>query len=209
VNLAPLERAIRERMGLLVATGGRPAARERLCRHLAEQAGRDMCVATIAGPFVCEEELVERVLVEFGVVSDDQLHSSRRGGLNLEQFAETLRDFLIGLRRVNAAAVLIVRDAETLSCPAFDGIGLLSDLEADGTPLLQIVLMGSPALWHRLHRTELLPLGQQVTMHIDLARGLSKLSTARVSLTTAAVLVGAVSMLVTFIAAAIYERLGF
>jgi type II secretory pathway predicted ATPase ExeA len=142
------------------------------------------------------------------VVSDDDVHSRERAGISLEQLVDALRGFLMGLIQLDATAVLVLDDAHELPDPVFECVGLLTDLEYRGTPLLQMVLTGAPELRAMLARDRLAPLAERIVLQQDLALQSSRLLRAHVSVGTAALVVFAASIIAAAVAAFLYQRWG-
>jgi MSHA biogenesis protein MshM len=205
VDFAGIDTALRERRGLCLITGS-AKDRHALVQHIAAGGGPDVYIARLKAPVYCEEDLVERLLMAFGVVSDGDVQSRERAGVGLEQLVEALRGFLTGLQQINATAVLVLDDAQDLPEPVFECVGLLTDLEHGGTPLLQMVLAGTPKLGALLARDRFAPLAERIVLRQDLALQSSRLLRTRVSMSTAAVVALAASVLAAVLAAWLYQR---
>src|SRR5579872_6996571 len=72
-----LQYAIRRREGFVVVTGDIGTGKTTLCRALLEQIDRTTFTALVLNPFLSEEELLKRILQDFGVVSRDNAKSGR------------------------------------------------------------------------------------------------------------------------------------
>ena len=207
MDFAAVDTALRERRGLCVVTGS-AEEREALGQHIAERSGRDVYVARLKAPVYCEEDLVERLLTSFGVVSDGDAESRKRAGLSLEQLVDALRGFLMGLVQINATAILVLDDAQDLPEPVFECVGLLTDLEHRRAPLLQMVLAGTPKLRSLLARERFAALAERIALRQDLGEQSSRLLRTRVSVGTATVVVFVTSVIAATIAALLYQRWG-
>src|SRR5439155_823073 len=64
-----LQYAIRRREGFVVVTGDIGTGKTTLCRALLEQIDRTTFTALVLNPFLTEEDLLKRILQDFGVIS--------------------------------------------------------------------------------------------------------------------------------------------
>ena len=71
--------AIQRREGFVVVTGDIGTGKTTLCRALLEQIDRTTFTALVLNPFLSEEDLLKRILQDFGVVSRDE-HEGRAAG---------------------------------------------------------------------------------------------------------------------------------
>ena len=106
-----------------------------------EQIDRTTFTALVLNPFLSEEDLLKRILLDFAVVSREELNSGRLAATK-QDLIETLYDFLLGLVPQNASAVLIIDEAQNLPHAVLEQIRILSNLETDKEKLLQIILVG-------------------------------------------------------------------
>src|SRR5471030_3520735 len=72
-----LQYAIRRREGFIVVTGDIGTGKTTLCRALLEQIDRTTFTALVLNPFLTEEDLLKRILQDFGVVSREEMKASR------------------------------------------------------------------------------------------------------------------------------------
>src|SRR5919204_6245653 len=72
-----LQYAIRRREGFVVVTGDIGTGKTTLCRALLEAIDRTTFTALVLNPFVTEEDLLKRILQDFGVISREDV--KRRG----------------------------------------------------------------------------------------------------------------------------------
>jgi general secretion pathway protein A len=110
--------------------------------------------------FVAVEDLLKTVLVDFGVISRDDLARgilTKAAGTNL---SVTLREFLQSLAALQAFAVVIIDEAQNLPIDVLEQICALADVAHD-QPLLQVVLVGQPDLL-RLRRPKLRPFDRRM-----------------------------------------------
>src|SRR6266699_2653475 len=163
-----LQYAIRRREGFVVVTGDIGTGKTTLCRALLEQIDRTTFTALVLNPFMSEEDLLKRILQDFGGISREDV---KRGGLahvTKQDLIETLYDFLLGLIPLKASAVLIIDEAQNLPLPVLEQIRILSNLETDKEKLLQIILVGQLNLGTLLRSPELRQLDQRVSIRYQL-----------------------------------------
>jgi general secretion pathway protein A len=101
-------------------------------------AGPHVRVTVAASPALTREGFLEQVLSGFASGGDDRSGPA--------QPAEGLEARLRAVTATGRAAVLVVEDAHDLGRPLLEDLRLYSNLEAGGHALLQIVLVGRPAL---------------------------------------------------------------
>ena len=119
-------------------------------------------------PFLSEEDLLKRILQDFGVVSRDEVKRGAFGRASKQELIDTLYDFLLGLVPLKASAVLIIDEAQNLPLSVLEQIRILSNLETDKEKLLQIILVGQLNLQPLLRSPELRQLDQRVSIRYQL-----------------------------------------
>src|SRR4029077_7679755 len=80
-----LQYAIRRREGFVVVTGDIGTARTPLRRALLEQSDRTTFTALLLNPFLTEEDLLKRILQDFGVISRDEIKTGRMAGVTKQE----------------------------------------------------------------------------------------------------------------------------
>ena len=146
--------AIRRRDGTAVLTGEMGVGKTMLCRAVMEQLDRRTLTSLVADPFVRAEELLKRVLVDFGVVSASEAAAGRMAKASLADLQTALRDFLYSLAPLQAFAVIIVDEAQNLSVDLLQQVRVLADTGGE-EQLLQVMLVGQPSLSVTLSKPEL------------------------------------------------------
>ncbi len=164
-----LQYAIRRREGFVVVTGDIGTGKTTLCRALLEQIDRTTFTALVLNPFMTEEDLLKRILQDFGVISREEVKSGRMTGVSKQELIDVLYDFLLGLIPLKASAVLIIDEAQNLPLQVLEQIRILSNLETDKEKLLQIILVGQLNLQTLLRSPELRQLDQRVSIRYDLS----------------------------------------
>ena len=163
-----LQYAIRRREGFVVVTGDIGTGKTTLCRALLEQIDRTTFTALVLNPFLTEEDLLKRILQDFGVISRDEVKAGRMANVTKQELIETLYDFLLSLIPIKASAVLIIDEAQNLPLPVLEQIRILSNLETDKEKLLQIILVGQLNLQTLLRSPEMRQLDQRVSIRYEL-----------------------------------------
>jgi type II secretory pathway predicted ATPase ExeA len=163
-----LQYAIRRREGFVVVTGDIGTGKTTLCRALLEQIDRTTFTALVLNPFMSEEDLLKRILQDFGVISREEVKTGRMSRVSKQELVDALYDFLLGLIPLKASAVLIIDEAQNLPRPVLEQIRILSNLETDKEKLLQIILVGQLDLQQKLRSPELRQLDQRVSIRYEL-----------------------------------------
>ena len=163
-----LQYAIRRREGFVVITGDIGTGKTTLCRALLEQIDRTTFTALVLNPFMTEEDLLRRILQDFGVISREEVKAGRIAHVTKQELIDALYDFLLGLIPIKASAVLISDEAQNLPLPVLEQIRILSNLETDKEKLLQIILVGQLNLQTLLRSPEMRQLDQRVSIRYEL-----------------------------------------
>lgn len=95
--------------------------------------------AVLRGPLTSENDLLIRLLCDYGVVSAGD-PATALAGVSTEALGDTLRRFLIGLAPLRATAALRIENPQDLSPAARRRLQALSSLEVDGRRLLHVDL---------------------------------------------------------------------
>jgi general secretion pathway protein A len=215
VQLERLQEAIPLRLGPAIVTGPAGSGKTVLCQALANQADGSTFTALIIDRIESEEDLLTRILRNFGVVSRAQSTDDPPARVTTQQLIDTLVRFLRGLRPIKATAVLIVDDAQNLPPAVLTQIARLAELEVDREPLIQIVLAGTPALLEMLRAPEGSSLDQGVAVRCELhplpelVEAAPWLQRRRASPSAALGVALLMSALAVGVTAIVYERLGF
>ena len=163
-----LQYAVRRREGFVVVTGDIGTGKTTLCRALLEQIDRTTFTALVLNPFLTEEDLLKRILQDFGVISREEVKTGRMVNVTKQELIETLYDFLLSLIPLKASAVLIIDEAQNLPLAVLEQIRILSNLETDKEKLLQIILVGQLNLQTLLRSPEMRQLDQRVSIRYEL-----------------------------------------
>jgi general secretion pathway protein A len=146
--------AIGRHDGTILLSGEAGAGKTTLSRALVAQLGRRTLVSFVTDPVAAARDVLQTVLVDFGVISRADAASGRLRGASRDDLASTLRDFLASLSALQAVALIVIDDAHNLSTATLGDLQVLAELAA-GHKLLQVLLVGEPDLAARLHSDEL------------------------------------------------------
>jgi type II secretory pathway predicted ATPase ExeA/cell division septation protein DedD len=163
-----LAAGIRRREGILVLTGEVGTGKTTLCRAVLQSLDQKTFAAFVPDPFLSREDLLKTLLVDFGVVSVDEIRSGRLRGASRTDLSYPLYDFLTSLQPLKAFAVVMIDEAQNLTAELLEEIRILSDLD-NGQKLLEVVLVGQPELQSRLATPEMRQLSQRVSIRCELS----------------------------------------
>src|SRR3954463_14893545 len=163
-----LQYAIRRREGFVVVTGDIGTGKTTICQALLEDIDRNTFTALVLNPFISEEDLLKRILQDFGVISREDVKRGQLAHVTKQELIDTLYEFLLGLIPLKASAVLIIDEAQNLPVSVLEQIRILSNLETDKEKLLQIILVGQLNLQSLLRSPELRQLDQRISIRYQL-----------------------------------------
>src|SRR5262249_57689759 len=123
-----------------------------------------ICAALLPDPFLPRQDLLKTLLVDFGVVSVDEIRSGRLRGATRTDLSYPLYDFLASLQPLKAFAVVMIDEAHNLTTELLEQIRILSDLEKNHEKLLEVMLIRLPELQERLASTEIRQLAHPLSL---------------------------------------------
>jgi general secretion pathway protein A len=157
---AYLEYGIKERMGFVVLTGEVGTGKTTLIKSLLREKEAGLRLGVLYQTSVEAEELLDLLLKEFQIRGHfGGSRAARLGAFN---------QFLLASHARGEHVVLVVDEAQNLGAKALEELRLLSNLQTDKEPLLQVILVGQPGLRDRLRRPALRQLAQRVVIHYHL-----------------------------------------
>jgi general secretion pathway protein A len=162
-----LAAGIRRREGILVLTGEVGTGKTTLCRAVLQSLDQKTFAAFVADPFLSREDLLKTLLVDFGVVSVDEIRRGVLRGATRADLCYPLYDFLASLQPLKAFAVVMIDEAQNLTPELLEEVRILSDLESR-QKLLEVFLIGQPELETRLAAPSMRQLAQRVAIRCDL-----------------------------------------
>ena len=162
-----LRAGIRRREGLIVLTGDIGTGKTTLCRSVLKDLDRKTFSTFVPDPFVSREDLLKMLLIDFGVMSVDDLKSGRLNGASRPDLSYPLYEFLKALVPLQAFAVLVIDEAQNLPLSLLEEIRILSDLEGP-EKLLQVVLVGQLELLPKLKDPSMRQVDQRISVRCQL-----------------------------------------
>jgi type II secretory pathway predicted ATPase ExeA len=117
-------------------------------------------VALITNSALTRGELIEEICLRFGV--------GIAPSATKPQSMAQLEQYLLALRGRGERAILLLDEAQNFDRELLEEIRLLSNLEAGGEKLLQIIFVGQPELEAKLSLPELRQLRQRISVHYRL-----------------------------------------
>jgi general secretion pathway protein A len=163
-----LAAGIRRREGILALTGEVGTGKTTLCRAVLQSLDERTFATIVPDPFLSREDLLKRLLIDFGIVSAESVRSGRLQSASRTDLSYPLYDFLASLQPLNAFAVVVIDEAQNLTSELLEEIRILSDLE-DRQKLLEVLLVGQPELRTRLTTNAMRQLSQRITTTLELS----------------------------------------
>jgi len=157
---AYLEYGIKERMGFVVLTGEVGTGKTTLIKSLLREKEAGLRLGVLYQTSLEAEDLLDLLLKEFQIRG--HFGSSRAARLG------AFNQFLLSSYARGEHVVLVVDEAQNLGSKALEELRLLSNLQTDKEPLLQVILVGQPGLRERLRHPALRQLAQRVAIHYHL-----------------------------------------
>ncbi|MEJ2688802.1 MAG: AAA family ATPase, partial [Deltaproteobacteria bacterium] len=146
--------------GFVLLTGEVGTGKTTVCRCLLEQIPADTDVALILNPRQTVPELLASICQEFSIEVPPTD--------SVKVLVDAINHFLLGCNQNGRKAVLVIDEAQALSCEVLDQIRLLTNLETNTRKLLQIIMLGQPELLEKLARPEMRQLAQRITARYHL-----------------------------------------
>jgi general secretion pathway protein A len=157
---AYLEYGVNQRVGFVVLTGEIGTGKTTLIKSLLKVRERNQRLGVLYQTSVGAEDLLELLLKEFEVRGHFTSRAARLAAFN---------QFLQRAYAQGEHVVLVVDEAQNLGPEALEELRLLSNLQAEKEPLLQVILVGQPGLRDRLRHPALRQLAQRVAVHYHLS----------------------------------------
>jgi len=164
---AYMDYTVWNRDGFVVLTGEIGCGKTTLIQKLLSELDDNVLVAKVFQTQLDEVELLQAVLVEFGL---NPFNSKK------VELIDMLNTFLIEQFQNGRQLVLIVDDAHNLSPKVLEEIRMLSGLETRKEKVLHVILVGQPQLNEMLEAPELEQLLQRVRLRYHI-RSLSEVDT--------------------------------
>lgn len=167
--LQQVMKAITRKDGIVVLTGDIGTGKTTLCRAVLERLDMKCFTSLLLNPFLSVEEMFREILLDFGVVSREPVRSGRIVLATKHELMTTLREFLVSLMPIGGSGVLIIDEAQHLSPEVLGELRVLSNLEANDSTLLQMMLVGQANLLDVLGSRDVRQLDQRVSVRATLS----------------------------------------
>jgi putative secretion ATPase (PEP-CTERM system associated) len=154
-----LEYGMMNQAGFNVITGEIGTGKTTLVRYLLNRLERDVTVGLISNTHRSFGELLQWILFAFEL--------EHRGKEKVEMFRDFV-DFLVEQYARNRRTLLIVDEAQNMSTDTLEELRMLSNVNADKDPLLQLVLVGQAELRDTLQRPSMEQFAQRVVVDYHL-----------------------------------------
>ena len=159
-----LEYAISESKGFAVITGEVGSGKTTLINYLLNKLKLDINIGLITNTNIPASQFLKAICREFEIDVDVR---------EKVDIMELFQDFLLERYAQNERVLLIIDEAQNISFEAMEEIRMLSNLEAEKSHLIQIILIGQPELKSKLQRHDLKQFAQRVSTHYHI-NGLNK-----------------------------------
>jgi general secretion pathway protein A len=147
--------ALRAAEGFVVITGSPGMGKTTLISDTTHSFGPgEYTVATMVNTLLAPDDVLRSAAYEFGLDAD---------GVDTATVLHRLKQFFIHCHARKRPPLLVVDEAQNLSLYALEELRMLTNLEFDGRPLLQIFLVGQNQLRDNLQHPGLEQLRQRVT----------------------------------------------
>ncbi len=154
-----LEYGMMNQAGFNVITGEIGTGKTTLIRHILNRMNRDVTVGLISNTHRSFGELLQWILYAYGL--------DYKGKEKVEMF-QAFMEFLISEYANNRRTVLIVDEAQNMSPETLEELRMLSNVNADKSQVLQVVLVGQPQLRETLTSPELEQFAQRIAVDYHL-----------------------------------------
>ena len=149
-----LEFGILSQAGFTVITGEIGCGKTTLLRQLLQNLDGQITVGLVSNTLIAQGTLLEWVLLSL-----NQPFESNKYVALFQQF----QNFLISEYEHGRHTVLIIDEAQNLDIQSLEELRMLSNINADGIQLIQIILVGQPELRAKLQRPELVQFAQRIS----------------------------------------------
>ena len=157
---AYLEYGLESRLGFVVLTGEMGTGKTTLIKSFLREKEDTQRLGVLYQTCLEAEDLLDLLLKEFRIRGHPEVSREARLG--------AFNQFLLSSHARGEPVVLVVDEAQNLGSRALEELRLLSNLQTDEEPLLQIILVGQPGLRDRLRHPALRQLARRVALHCHL-----------------------------------------
>ena len=154
-----LEYGLFEQDGYSVVTGEIGCGKSMLVRYLLDQVGDQFQIGLIANTHASFGGLLHWVTGAFGLPRENRSES---------ELYDDFVEFLMSGYRRGKQTLLIVDEAQNLGVGSLEEIRVLSNINADGAHIIQLLLVGQPELRDILNDQRLRQVAQRISSHYHL-----------------------------------------
>jgi MSHA biogenesis protein MshM len=155
-TLAAMEYAAQHGEGIALVMGEAGTGKTMLCRALVQRLSATDRAVILTMPTGRTYNIVRETCKAFGVLSSNQEHGGRTRPLH------HLEKHLWQVNATGYRAILILDQAENLTPQSMTAVAALHELQVEGRPLLQIILVGQPQIMNALNDPRFSRLKQRV-----------------------------------------------
>ncbi len=159
IALTYLEYGIYERAGFIVITGEIGTGKTTLLNYLLRTIKKDLPIVYLSQTYLNPEEFLRIICQEFSLPHE---------GKGKSELIELFGKFLVEQFQKDRYVILILDEAQNLPFETLEEIRMLSNLDAGSENLLQIILVGQPALREKLRWERLRQLSQRIEVSYHL-----------------------------------------
>lgn len=157
--LATLRYWVEHREGFVMVTGEVGTGKTTSLFRLIDNLEQRFEIAFLTNSTLTPVELLEEICRKFKI-------EGLTAGMSKSALLQRLESYLVRLRDLRHAAILIIDEAQNFDQDLLEEVRLLSNTAApSGPPLLQIALVGQPELERKLGTEELRQLRQRIGVH--------------------------------------------
>jgi len=150
---AMMEFGIKNRAGFMVISGEIGCGKTTLIRHLLNHLAPRLTVGLVSNTHREIPDLLEWIMLAFGLPYE---------GMTRVALFDAFQRFLIEQYGLGKSVLLIVDEAQNLNPDALESLRMLSNINADKSQLLQVLLVGQPQLKNMLMRPDLEQFAQRI-----------------------------------------------
>jgi general secretion pathway protein A len=156
--LTYLEYGLTENVGFILLSGEIGSGKTTLIQYILNKLGPDTEAAVIFNTNVSPDQILGLILIEL------ELSPKKDKTENLD----LLSQFLIAKYAKGRRVLLIIDEAQNLTVETLEEVRMLSNLQTEDEPLLQIMLAGQPELIAKLQTPNLRQLAQRIAVNYHL-----------------------------------------
>jgi len=149
-----LEYGVESDAGITVISGEVGTGKTTLLRGLIDELGDDVTIGMITNTQHDFGDLLKWVLMSYDIDTDETDHV---------KLYKLLVDFITREHKAGRRVLLIIDEAQNLGSDALEDIRMLTNINVDKNPVLQLILVGQPELIEMLRKKELRQFAQRVS----------------------------------------------